>query len=114
MGLPLLGSHGELRFSSYECDRLLTWPTDQPRPAADAPAPKEMPLWPKGAPGARGDEPADKPTLTLYRPPADKATGAAVVVCPGGGYRILAVGHEGKDIAEWLTGQGVTAFVLKY
>src|SRR5215510_15138180 len=82
--------------------------------AADPPTPKEMPLWPRGAPGARGDEPADRPTLTLYRPPADKATGAAVVVCPGGGYRILAVGHEGKDIAEWLTNQGITAFVLKY
>ncbi|MBI1916152.1 MAG: alpha/beta hydrolase [Planctomycetes bacterium] len=83
-------------------------------PAVDAPTPKEMPLWPKGAPGARGDEPADKPTLTLYRPSAGKATGAAVVVCPGGGYGALAVGHEGKDIAEWLNGQGITAFVLKY
>ena len=46
--------------------------------------------------------------------PADRATGAAVVVCPGGGYRILAVGHEGKDIADWLTSRGITAFVLKY
>src|SRR5262245_14775302 len=83
-------------------------------PAADAPTPKEMPLWPKGAPVAKADEPADKPTLTLYRAPADKASGAAVVVCPGGGYGALAVGHEGKDIAEWLNSQGITAFVLKY
>ena len=83
-------------------------------PAADTPTPKEMLLWPKEAPGAHGEEPADKPTLTLYRPPVDKATGAAVVVCPGGGYGHLAVGHEGKEIAEWLTSQGIAAFVLKY
>jgi acetyl esterase/lipase len=81
-------------------------------PTADAP--KEMPLWPKGAPGAIGNEPADRPTLTLYRPPSEKATGAAIVVCPGGGYGGLAIGHEGKEIGEWLTARGVTAFVLKY
>src|SRR5439155_21753259 len=57
---------------------------------------------------------ADRPTLTVYRPGADRASGAAVVVCPGGGYGALALGHEGKDIAAWLTGHGVTAFVLKY
>lgn len=43
-----------------------------------------------------------------------KATGAAVVVCPGGGYSGRAVGHEGRDIAEWLNARGVAAFVLKY
>ena len=77
-------------------------------------APKVLPLWPDGAPGAKGNEPADKPTLTFYRPAADKATGAAVVVCPGGGYGGLALGHEGKDIAEWLNRHGVAAFVLVY
>jgi acetyl esterase/lipase len=81
---------------------------------ADSPAPKEELLWPKGAPGAKGTEPADRPTLTLYRPAEGKANGAAVVVCPGGGYGGLAIGHEGKDIAEWLVKHGVTAFVLKY
>lgn len=54
------------------------------------------------------------PTLTAYLPPKDKATGAAVMVCPGGGYTILASGHEGVDIARWLNEMGVTAFVLKY
>ena len=54
------------------------------------------------------------PTLTAYLPPKDKATGAAVMVCPGGGYWILASGHEGEDIARWLNGLGVAAFVLKY
>jgi acetyl esterase/lipase len=82
--------------------------------AADAPAPKTELLWPKGAPGAVGTEDKDKPDLTIHLPPTDKANGAAVVVCPGGGYGGLAMGHEGKDIADWLTKRGVAAFVLKY
>ena len=76
--------------------------------------PKVELLWPKGAPGAVGTEERDKPSLTIYLPPADKATGTAVVVCPGGGYGGLAVGHEGKDPAEWLNRHGVAAFVLRY
>ena len=71
-------------------------------------------LWPDGAPGAVGDEPQDKPKITIYRAPAGKANGAAVVVCPGGGYRSLASDHEGKQVAEWLNGLGVSAFVLQY
>jgi len=54
------------------------------------------------------------PTLAVYLPPKEKATGTGVLVCPGGGYRILAIGHEGEDIARWLNEQGVAAFVLKY
>ena len=53
------------------------------------------------------------PTMTVYKP-TGKATGSAVMICPGGGYSILASGHEGEDIAHWLNGMGVTAFVLKY
>jgi acetyl esterase/lipase len=71
-------------------------------------------LWPAGAPGAVGTEPVDKPKITIYRAPADKATGASVVVCPGGGYGVVAADHEGKRVAEWLSGFGVTAFVLQY
>ncbi len=71
-------------------------------------------LWPKGAPGAVGEEPTDKPSLTIYSPPSDKANGAAMVVCPGGGYGALAMDHEGKQIGEWLNKHGVKAFVLKY
>lgn len=71
-------------------------------------------LWPAGAPGAKGTEPVDKPKITVYRAPADKANGAAVVVCPGGGYVVVAADHEGKQVAEWLNGLGVTAFVLQY
>ncbi len=76
--------------------------------------PKVEPLWPGGAPGALGDEPNDKPTLTIWLPEEEKATGTAIVVCPGGGYGHLAVDHEGKQIAEWLNSFGVAAFVLEY
>ncbi len=71
-------------------------------------------LWPEGAPGAVGSEAADKPKLTVYRPLPEDANGAAVVVCPGGGYGRLAADHEGRQVALWLNSIGVTAFVLQY
>lgn len=71
-------------------------------------------LWPGGAPGAKGDKPADKPTLTIYLPEAEKANGAAVVICPGGGYGNLATDHEGHQIAQWLNLMGVAGFILEY
>jgi acetyl esterase/lipase len=55
-----------------------------------------------------------KPTLTVYRPAKDKDTGAAVVICPGGGYNILAWDLEGEEVAAWLNSIGVTGIVLKY
>ncbi len=72
-----------------------------------------IPLWPHGAPGALGKEDKDIPAITPYLPEPDKATGAALVVFPGGGYAGLAQ-HEGNDYALWLNQQGITAFVLKY
>ena len=80
-------------------------------PAAD---PQPMPLWPDGAPSSVGDPTANRPTLTAYLPAKDKAVGTAVVVCPGGGYGALALDHEGKQVADWLTARGVAAFVLRY
>jgi acetyl esterase/lipase len=71
-------------------------------------------LWPNGAPGAKGNEEGDKPSLAIYLPPPDKATGAGVVICPGGGYGHLAIDHEGRQVAEWLNACGVAGFVLKY
>ena len=73
-----------------------------------------VPLWEGKAPFAVGDSDTDKPSLTIYRAPDNKANGTAVVVCPGGGYGGLANDHEGKQIAEFLNGLGVSAFVLKY
>ena len=70
-------------------------------------------LWPEGAPGALGNSANDIPTLTPYLPDPTNATGAAMVICPGGGYQQLAP-HEGRDYALWLNQHGVTCFVLKY
>jgi CubicO group peptidase (beta-lactamase class C family)/acetyl esterase/lipase len=55
-----------------------------------------------------------KPTITIFRPARDKDTGAAVVICPGGGYNILAWDLEGEEVASWLNSVGVTGIVLKY
>jgi len=80
---------------------------------AGAPAPKVELLWPGGAPGALGNDDADRPSLTIYLPPSNGVQ-SGVVVCPGGGYGMLAVDHEGKQIADWLNARGVAAFVLRY
>lgn len=72
-----------------------------------------LPLWPDGAPGALGTADTDIPTLTAFLPTAEKSTGAAVVICPGGGYRGLAA-HEGAGYAEWLADHGIAGMVLKY
>jgi acetyl esterase/lipase len=88
---------------------------------------KPIPLYPNGIPNSK-PAPADyvetivnnsgsmviTPTLTPYLPEKGKATGTAVVICPGGGYSHLALGHEGIDIAKKFNEIGVTAFVLKY
>jgi acetyl esterase/lipase len=55
-----------------------------------------------------------EPTLDVYPAPAEKATGTAVIICPGGGYSGLAIGHEGAAVARWFNDLGITAFVLKY
>jgi acetyl esterase/lipase len=66
-------------------------------------------LWPEVA----GAADKDTPTLTVYLPDADKAAGAAIIICPGGAYRGLAK-HEGEGYAQFLTPYGITAIVLKY
>jgi acetyl esterase/lipase len=76
--------------------------------------PQKLLLWPDGAPGAKGDRPKDKPTLTVFLPDESKAVGTAVVICPGGGYGGLATDHEGKEIGEWLNSFGVAGFMLEY
>ncbi len=71
-------------------------------------------LWPDGAPGAYGTDDKDKPTLIIYLPEPKQATGTGIIICPGGGYGSLAMGHEGHDIAKWLNGQGIAAFICDY
>jgi acetyl esterase/lipase len=101
--------------------------------AADPP----IPLWPKTAPGEKGDIGPERdttgpdgglvggrsvirlgnvsvPTMTIYRPSKEKDTGAAVLVFPGGGYSILAMDLEGTEICEWLTSIGITGVLVKY
>jgi len=81
--------------------------------AQHPPAPKVELLWPNGAPGALGNDESDRPNLTVYLPQVNGVQ-SGVVVCPGGGYGMLAVDHEGKQIAEWLNARGIAAFVLRY
>jgi endo-1,4-beta-xylanase len=92
--------------------------------------PKEIPLWEKGAPGFEGrkDEKENRvnqgkdiiiknvhnPSIALYLPPKDKATGTAVIIAPGGGHNSLWIAHEGYNPAKWLSEHGIAAFVLKY
>ena len=97
---------------------------------ADPPSPKTLDLWPGTPPGEVGkigEEKSEtgkdgitrvsnvtKPTITVFRPSPEKDTGASIVICPGGGYNILATSHEGDDVARWLNTIGVTGIVLKY
>ena len=81
--------------------------------SAQAQPTNSFPLWPEGAPGALGKEDKDIPTLTPYLPDPANATGAAIVICPGGGYGHLAP-HEGADYARFLNESGIAGFVLKY
>jgi acetyl esterase/lipase len=72
------------------------------------------PLWPDGAPGAKGNAATDIPAVMVYLPAKDKANGAAIVICPGGGYGGLAIDHEGYQIANWLNDHGIAGIILKY
>lgn len=109
----------------------------EPPPTPARTIPKgPIPLWPGAAPGDTGDigeekdttkpdqDPAGKyiirlgnvsePTIQVFKPPKGKDTGAAVVVCPGGGYYILAMNLEGSEVCKWLNSIGVTGVLLKY
>lgn len=89
-----------------------------------------IPLWPDGAPGSERWTQVEtistmrsglkvirnvaQPTLTAYLPDPQRATGTAVIVCPGGAFHFLAYEHEGTQVAEWLNDRGIAAFMLKY
>ncbi|MGL6075845.1 MAG: alpha/beta hydrolase [Fimbriiglobus sp.] len=76
--------------------------------------PTPQPIWPGEVPLAVGKADQDVPMMTPYLLPKEKANGAAVVICPGGGYAFLAMDHEGKQVAEFLNTLGVQAIVVKY
>jgi acetyl esterase/lipase len=71
-------------------------------------------LWPAAAPGALGATDADVPEISAFLPAGWHSTGAGMVICPGGAYRLLMSSYEGDDIARWLNSFGVAGFVLKY
>jgi len=75
---------------------------------------KTILVWPNGAPGAKGNTPADKPSITIFQPSSGKITHTGILICPGGGYVMEAMNKEGYKVAEWLNKLGVTCFVLKY
>ena len=81
---------------------------------ASANEPTVMSLWNGKAPGAIGDQPKDRPQLTIYLAEPALANGTAVVICPGGGYGGLASSYEGHEIAHWLNTLGVAGCVLDY
>ena len=81
--------------------------------AASAQGVKVMNLWPKKAPNNNGD-PRDTAKVWIYLPEAKKATGRAIVICPGGGYSGLAMSHEGHEWGKFFQNNGIAAFVLKY
>ena len=97
---------------------------------ASAEQPKEIRLWPGGAPGSEGKTAEEAvrvtpegehvvssvhhPSITPYLPTQKNTTGAAVIIAPGGGHRELWVDHEGHNLARWLSALGIAAFVLKY
>ena len=81
--------------------------------SAQTAPPAPLPLWPDAAPGALGTADKDIPSLTPYLADPALATGAAMVILPGGGYGGLAA-HEGKGYADWLVTNGVSCFVVKY
>ena len=111
-------------------------PSDPPEPAPIVPGAKVLTLWPKGSPMlkelagsdkpevvylSKGDSPRvlhidniHNPSIELYLAPADKANGMAVIIAAGGGNKTLWVGPEGVDVARWLNGLGVHAFVERY
>lgn len=76
--------------------------------------PEKLPLWTGAAPLSTGQTDADQPFVVAHPAAADRACGAAFVICPGGGYGGLAADHEGTQVAKWCNGIGATAFVLHY
>ena len=102
---------------------LLVLVLDQPAFASNEPV---VPLWPAPAgevipekvrvteKGEHVVSSVHQPSITVFLPPAGTATGAAMIVCPGGGHRELWVDHEGYAVAQWLAAHGIASFVLKY
>ena len=100
-------------FLGRECPVVPVWPAG-PGPDETGGTPAEEVLVNPRRPDVLSVRNVTRPTLTVVKPPKDKDTGRAVVVCPGGGYGSLAALHEGTQVCEWLNSLGITGFLLKY
>jgi len=89
-------------------------PPDQATYEVEKVALHSLALWDGPAPQARGTRSEDRPQVGVFLAPKERATGAAVIVCPGGGYWLRAMDHEGMQVAQWFNSQGIHAFVLSY
>lgn len=102
---------------------------DAPHASATPVMSEPIPLWPAGAPNEPKDLPPEKsevgngvervshvtaPTIQCYAPAKTNQNGTCVIIAPGGGYGVLAIDHEGKQVAKWLNELGITAVILKY
>ena len=116
MGSALLGTPFRSFSQTVEHPVIKIWPGVAP--GSEKWTQKEVDeLFPESGPDhlrARSIRNVVTPTLTVYEPPAGKANGTALIVCPGGGYFALSFNYEGTTVAEWLANRGITAFVLKY
>jgi len=90
------------------------WPEGPPRTIESVPPESPFAGPPGLAAGTTMLRNVSQPTLSVYRPAPGTANGASVIICPGGGWAILAWEHEGVDVAEWFAARGYTAFLLKY
>src|ERR687887_242224 len=90
------------------------WPGDVPDDYGPIGEETFRPPWSEESKGAEWLTNVTKPTLTVYRPVKDQDTGAAMLICPGGGYWNLAWDLEGEEVAAWLNSLGMTGIVLKY
>jgi acetyl esterase/lipase len=101
--------------TAQEKQEIKIWPKGLPAGAVELDAEKIKLLKEKEAVHERGHVLyVDSPSLTIYPAPKETANGCAVVICPGGGYNVLAWQHEGVQLAEWFNSIGVSAFILKY
>ncbi|MFA7004597.1 MAG: right-handed parallel beta-helix repeat-containing protein [Verrucomicrobiia bacterium] len=103
------------KIGPYKDPLRASWPIVEAEGVREHPQPIEMgPLWPDKAPIGDGTFETTNATVTVYLPAPAKANGAAVVICPGGGYQRHVTWNEGDPIARWLTEHGIAGIVLEY
>lgn len=99
----------------FQSDLRATWPIVEAQGVRERPLPvSRMLLWPEKAPVGDGTQETSDAVMTVFAPPRNRATGAAVVICPGGGYIRHVLSREGPIVAQWLADHGIAGIVLEY